>query len=205
MRGFDNKALILFPPFDNYKSKGSQYLYQFKKAVNNLCSYLQSMDIVPHVFYTDDVARQLRHNDFVWVMPIGDADRYFISKYCDGCSDAMTVEPRIEATDIVNAVLAKDPGSLDMNADERFEMVLRHTIKATAKIIPQYKIVAHISVKSQAQYKVAVRPGDGKIRININSNTFSPTVYMSGHEENPCDLLGVPYANRSLDLWEVEK
>ena len=201
MRGFDNKALILFPKIENYNSKGGTYKYQFKKAVSNLIKYLTSIGMEPHVFYTDDVAREIRMPEFVWVSTLGTADKFFISKHCDGCSDAMTVQPYVNYEDIYNEVLAKDPGSLDMSEDERFEMVLRHSAKAAAKIIPMYKVVIHFMVPKRTQYKVTSKPGDGKIRINVNANTFSPKVYMGGVEENACDLLGVNYANRSLDVW----
>ena len=50
-------------------------------------------------------------------------------------------------------------------------------------------------------YKATSKTGDGKIRIHVSANTFIPTVYMSGQEENPIDVLGVGYANRGLDVW----
>ena len=87
---------------------------------------------------------------------------------------------------------------------DRFEMVLRHISKTTAKIIPTYKIVAHFIVPSKAQYRVTSKPNDGKIRINVNAQNLVPKVFISGQEENACNLLGVPYANRCLDVWEVQ-
>lgn len=200
MQGFDNKALILFPKIENYESKPSNYKYQFKKAVTNLINYLKSIDIEPHVFYTDDVARTLHLPEVVYVSTLGVADRFFISKHCEGCSTAMQTG-MLTYDDIYNNVLAKDPGSLNMTESERFEMVLNHSAKAAAKIIPTYKIVIHFMVPKKAQYKATSKPGDGKIRINISANTFSPKVFIGGNEEDACDLLGVPYANRSLDTW----
>lgn len=202
MRGFDNKALILFPKLENYEFKSSSYKYDFKRAVNHLCEYLKSIDVEPHVFYTDDIARELCHPDFKWVSTLSKADRFFISKYCDGTSSALN-SSMIEFEDIYNEITAKDPGSLDMGVEERFDMVLRHDSKAATKIIPMYKIVVHFVVKGKAKYKVTTKQGDGKVRINVNAGNFLPTVYMSGNEEDACDLLAVPYANRCLDLWEV--
>ena len=202
MKGFDDKALILFPKMENYQSKSTAYKYQFKKAVNNMVKYLVDRDIKPHVFYTDDVARELALPDFVWVNPLGPADSFFIQKYCDNASRALD-DTMIHYEDFANEVLAKDPGSLNMSVDERFEMVLRHIAKTTAKIIPQYKIVVHFMVPNKAQYRVSSRPGDGKIRINVSASNFSPKTYISGNEENACDLLGIPCGNRCLDIWEV--
>ena len=202
MKGFDTKALILFPKWENYSGKPSEYKFHFKKAVENLTAYLKTVDIEPHVFYTDDVARSINNRDFVWVSTLGKADRYFISKNCDECGNALTL-PMLEYEDVYNNILAKDPGSLDMSQSERFEMVLRHASKAASVIIPQYKIVVHFMVNKRSQYKVTSKPNDGRIRINVNAATFLPTVYISGHEEDACDLLGVNYANRCLDVWEV--
>lgn len=202
MQGFDTKALLLFPKIENYENKSGSYKYQFKTALNNVISYLKSIGIEPHAFYTDDVAREIRHSSFVWVSPLGKADRFFLSKHCADCGDAIST-PMIEYDEVYNDILAKDPGSLDMSINDRFEMVLRHTAKAVSKIIPQYKIVVHFSLANKAQYKVTSKPNDGKIRIIVNASTFQPKVLMGGVEENACDILGVPYASRGLDLWEV--
>ena len=201
MRGFANKALILFPFLDNYTSKSSTYKYQMKCAVNHLCGYLKSMDIEPHVFYTDDVARLINHESFVWVSSLSRADSFFASRNCDGMSEALT-KPTVLFDDIYNDITAKDPGESSMTIPERFEMVVRHMNKAAAKIIPTYKIVIHFRFKNKQQYKVASKAGDGKIRINVDANTFMPTCYMGGIEMNACDLLAVNYGNRGLDLWE---
>lgn len=200
MKGFDNKALMLFPKLENYQNRSIGYKYNMKKAVTNMLRYLASIGIEPHVFYTDDVAREIKMPEFKWVSTLGKADRYFISKKCVGCGDALTI-PMVEFEDVYNAVLAKDPGSLEMSDNERFEMIIRHTAKAASKIIPKYKIVIHFLVPSKAQYKVVSKPNDGRIRIDVNAFTFSPTAYLGGNEENICDLLGVPYASRSLDVW----
>ncbi len=200
MKGFDDKALILFPKWENYNNKSVGYKYQFKRAVSNLVSYLESVSIAPHVFYTDDVARDINNESFVFVSTLNKTDRYFISKNCDGCSDALTC-PMISFDDVYNDILAKDPGSLDMSVNERFEMIIRHTNKAASKIIPMYKIVVHFLIPSKSQYKVTTKPGDGKIRITVSANTFTPKAYLSGSEENICDLLNLSCASRSLDKW----
>ena len=97
--------------------------------------------------------------------------------------------------------MRKDPTDPNMSTEERFEQVLRHNAKAVSKIIPTYKIVVNFKVKGKTSYKVVSRSGDGKIRIEVNTNTFIPTVFMSGKEEDACDLLNVPYGNQGLDNW----
>lgn len=203
MQGFDDKALILFPRLENYEHRTGSYKYQFKVALNNLIGYLKKRGIQPHVFYTDDVAREINSEDFVWVSSLSKADRFFTAKHCNNMSNAMSI-PMVEFDNMYNEITAKDPGSLNMSESERFEMVLRHCDKAVAQIIPTYKIVIHFMLPNKAQYKVISKPGDGKIRIHVNANTFQPRVYMGGSEENACDVLAIPYGNRNLDNWEVE-
>lgn len=201
MKGFDTKALLLFPKIESYERRGYQYHHQFKTAVVNLVNYLTSVGIEAHAFYTDDVAREMRDKvDLKFVSTLTTTDKFFTSKYCDGMRDALELK-MIEFPDIYNAITAKDPGSLDMSTEARFDMVLRHNAKAVAKIIPTYKIVIHFMIPNNTQYKVTSKPGDGKIRVHVSANTFIPTVYMSGQEENPIDIFGVGYANRGLDMW----
>ncbi|MCM1219022.1 MAG: hypothetical protein NC548_31455 [Lachnospiraceae bacterium] len=201
MKGFDTKALILFPFLENYNSKNYNYKYQFGLAVNHLVNYLETKSIESHVLYTDDVARILNNGKFIWVSSLSRADSFFASRNCEGMQDALT-KPSVFFEDIYNDITLKDPGSQDMKTDERFEMVVRHMNKAVAKIVPAYNIVIHFRFKNKQQYKVASKAGDGKIRINIDANTFIPTCYMGGIEMNACDLLDIPYGNRALDLWE---
>ena len=201
MRGFDTKALLLFPYSENYENKNGTYKYQFRLAVAHLCAYLESMDIAPHVLYTAAVARLLNNEKFIWVSTLSRADSFFAAKYCEGMAGAMT-QPSVFFDDIYNTVTAKDPGRLDMTTEERFEMVLRHVSKAVTKIIPMYNIVVHFRFKNRQQYKVASKAGDGKIRISVDANNFLPSCYMGGMEMNVCDLLAVEYGNRPLDLWE---
>lgn len=200
MRGFDDKALLLFPGLLYYQNKPGMYHYTFKMAFKNMCDYLESVGMEPHLLYSDDVARILNNGRCKYVQTLSTADRFFTSKYCDGMSDALTGE-FIEFPEIYNEITAKDPGSLNMTIEERFEMVLRHAGKAAAKIIPTYKVVVHFLLTNRAQYRVTSKPGDGKIRITVNASNFSVKTLIGGVEENPIDLLNIPYACKSVDKW----
>lgn len=200
MRGFDDKALILFPRMDSYEHKPHNYRYQFRKAVSNLIAYLREMDIEPYAFYTDDLARELITDEVhrINTLPIGDL--YFVAKNCEGMSDALHIGDNTY-DDIIAEVQKKDPGSLDMTTEQRFELVTRHNTAVVKKIIPQFNIVFHFCAPNRAQYKVTSKPDDGRIRVIVNANTFAPTVYFGGKVEDPCDVLAVPYGNRTLDNW----
>lgn len=202
MHGFDDKALILFPRLENYINRSVSYKMQFATALNKLMKYLDINGIAPHVFYTDDVARNLNKEEFQWVSTLARGDLFFISKHCEGCADALT-KCSVLFENVYNEILTKDPGEINMSETDRFEMVIRHINKAANRIIPMYKIVVHFSLANKSQYKVTSKPGDGKIRIVVNANNFSPKVYMGGKMEDACDILDANYANRSLDRWEV--
>lgn len=203
MKGFDDKALILFPKWENYEGKPFNYKYQFKKAVQNVIDYLLSCNITPYVFYTDDVARAIGAPEFKWICTLGKADRFFISKYCDGCSEALT-KKMLFFEDIYNDLIIKEPYDVNASPEEKFEVILRRSVKASNKIIPLFKIVVNFTIPNKSQYRVTIKPGDGKIRILINARNFYPKAYISGSEENICDLLELPCASRTVDLWEVD-
>lgn len=202
MIGFDDKALILFPYLENYESKKWEYKRQFTAAVDNLCKYLKTIGIKPHVFYSDDVARTINHKDFVWVSTLGKADSFFASNNCIGMSEALT-KPTVKFDELYNKIIAKDQGSMDMTVQERFDMVVRHSNKAISKIIPSYKIVISFQFKTKLQYKVASKIGDNKIRIYVDAQTLAPDSYIGGMQVSPIDLLNISCANRSLDLWRI--
>lgn len=200
MRGFDDKALILFMKQEVYDEKPYEYKYKLRHGVANLVAYLQSMDIEPHVLYTDDVAREMANPGFKYVSTLARGDKFFLSRNVEGTSDALNRD-MIEFPNIYNEILMKDPGTENMTREQRFEMVLRHDQKAAAKIIPQYKIVFHFLMKGNAKYTATSKPNDEKIRVNISVHNFTPTVFMGGMEEDACSVLNVPFASRPLVNW----
>lgn len=202
MKGFDDKALILFPFLENYDSKPEHYKYKFKECLGKFVKYLHSQDIQAHAFLTDDIAQICKDKIDVWVSPISKADRFFVSKYCEGMSGVLK-QQAIEYPNIYADCARKDAGTPDMSITARFDLVNKHCKQAFAAIIPQYPIVVHFMLKSKMQYKVTSKPGDKRIRINISIDNFVPMVYMSGSEMNACDVLNIPYGNRAITNWEV--
>lgn len=201
MKGFDTKALLLFPYWDDYEPRSYEYKSRFEECVDIMLRYLKSVDIVPHMLVTDDIARNLQR-DVQWVATLGKGDMYFAKKYCDKM-DIIDTSSAIEFPDLFNEIIAKDPGEKDMNVEQRFEMVLRHVNKAVQAIIPMYRIVIHFRFKSRIQYKVTSKLNDNKIRIIVDANSFVPECYISGSDINSCDLFQRPFANRTISMWEV--
>lgn len=202
MKGFDTKALLLFPFLENYESHGAPYKYKFKTCMKNLTTYLHDNGYEVQALITDDVARIYKEYIDTWVSPLSKADRFFASRNCDGMADVMKMS-MVEFPDIYAKCARKDAGTPDMSVTARFDMVLKHNKQACAAIIPQYKVVVHFMVKSKLQYKATSKPGDQRIRINVDASTFIPTVLMSGSEMDASDVLAVPFGSRALDRWEV--
>lgn len=202
MKGFDDKALLLFPLYDNYASHSDSYKYKFKQCLSNMCAYLHSQEMDVHAFLTDDVALEYKDMVDVWLSPLSKADRFFASKHCEGMGSVLTMEA-LEFQDIYDECARKDAGDPKMSIMERFELVTKHCKQACSAIIPMYSVVVHFQMKSKLQYKVTSKPGDKRIRIDVDIQSFIPKVYMSGSEMPACDVLGVPYANRNLGNWEV--
>lgn len=199
MRGFTDKALILFPKQENVLPRGYDYLYQFRTALDNLVQYLLSLDIEPHVFYSDDVAREFHTPDIKYIATLGKADNFFVSRNC-GMTDALTGD-MITFPKVVDEAMRKFPTEQGASQDQRFAVILKRDHYAVSKIIPQYKLVVHFLRKGVAQYHVASKPDDGKIRIVVDALTFKPTVYLSGSEIDPISILDRNDANRSLISW----
>lgn len=202
MRGFDTKALILFPNLNFYEEKGTRYRFQFQQSLKALLSYLKSIGMEAHAFITDDVARELYGRDFKWVSTLNRGDLFFISNNC-GVPKELIRGELVEFPDIVSSIAEKDTLPSDISIEERFNHVMARDKKAITSIIPMYKVVIHFYQKGQTRYRVVIKPNGGKIRLLIDLSSFKMKAYINNVEENPIDLLGIPYGNKSLVNWEV--
>lgn len=200
MKGFTDKALLLFPSLENYSGRSASYKYQFSAALNNLVQYLQNRGIQIHVFYTDDVARELRHGSFTWVSPVGKQELFFMKRYCDNCIDAMET-PTVFYDNEYNKVLDKVPLDITQNNESRFSGMLKRISKMQNIIIKDYKAVFHFYIPNRKQYTVKAKEGDGRILAEINASNFLVKTFMNGTEFNPIDLFGIECASRGLDVW----
>lgn len=200
MKGFDNKALLLFPKSESYDLRDANYKYDFKQAVSKLCEYLHSIGITPHVFYSDDVARELDNGTFVYVNTLGKSDRYFTYRHCQGMLDAMS-DSHINYEDIYAKYIDASTDLRKLDVEERFELVLSRSAKAAKDIIKTYRLVIHFKKQGNPQYTATTKVGDGRILVEVNASNFVPTTYMSGLQVHPVDILAVPYANKPLNKW----
>ena len=200
MKGFDDKALLLFPKPESYDLRDTNYKYDFKQAVSKLCDYLETIGISPHVFYSDDVARELDNGRFVYVNTLGRSDRYFTYRHCQGMLDAMS-ESHVNYDDIYAKYIDSSIDLRKLSIEERFELVLSRSAKATKDIIKSYRLVIHFKKQGNSQYTAVTKAGDGRILIEVNASNFVPATYMSGLQVHPVDILAVPYANKPLNKW----
>lgn len=202
MRGFTDKALILLPDYPIYTEKPEGWKLKLTTSLNNLCAYLDSVEVAQHFLYTDDTARVYRRRITNWVCSLSKADLFFVSKHCDDMQDAMSLR-MIEFPDLYMDIARKDMVDAKATEAERFNMVVRHNNAANKEIYSKYKVIFAYTKKNKQTWRVHSKDGDGMIRVYIDPDTFIPECYMSGSAIDMCDALGVDYANRALTLWEV--
>lgn len=202
MVGFDDKALVLFPKPEIYATKDLRYRAQFHKASVNLLAFLRSKYYTPHALVTDELAKIIPGLTFQFVSTLAPGDRFFASKNIDNCGNIMNLD-LIEFPQYYKAADKKYPIVPDLSREERFEIICKREKLTAQAIIPDYKVVFYFYRRGYTNYKVTSKPDDGKIRVCIDAGTFIPTVYLSGMEQEPIDLLGEGFANRSILNWEV--
>lgn len=202
MQGFTDKAIILFPKYETYEFRPYGYKYNYRKAVDKMIKYLNSCGIDCHMFYTDDIARDLSPANVTWVSSLNMADRFFVSKHCDGMTNAMSRDI-LQYPEIYERLADPDVDIKSMSESERFNNILSNNFKNANEIIKEYKVIVHFSKQRENQYQVKPKNGDGKVIIEVSVNNFVPKTYMSGSEVSPIDLLARGYANRAVDVWEI--
>ncbi len=202
MRGFDNKALILFPLESFYYEKGLNYRYHFQIAVHNILKYLDSIGMEAHAFLSDDLARSMPNLKVKFINTFTRGDLFFVTNNCDIPREAMNWD-MVEFPDICSKIEQKDVLPKGLSTEERFDRVMARDKKAITSIIPTYRVVVYFYQRGSTRYRVVIKPNGGKIRLKIDLSNFNLTAYINNNEENPIDLLGVNYANKSLTNWEV--
>lgn len=202
MKGFDDKALILFPSLTKFDNASSLWCDNFRTALLKLKDYLKERDIAFHAFYTDDVARKYDALVDVWVSSLSKPDLFFASRNCEGMSNAMTRQ-MIQVPELYEEIARKDMVEPKASAEERFAMVLRHDSAACTEIIKTYKIVWNFAKKSSSQYKVKSTSGDNRLVITVDPDTLQCTAVMSGSKIDITDVLQLPSGARAINLWEV--
>lgn len=203
MKGFADRALLLFPKLESYEQRSYEYKNNFKLALTNLLDYLLSRGIEPHVLYTDDVARELYCPSMHYVSTLGPGDLFFASVHCMDMGDARKIET-IKFPSAYEVALKKCTSDQEATVEERFNDMVRRADLATKEIIKEYKIICHFIRRGNPAYKIKSKPRDMRILLEIDATTFLPCAYLSGNTPNLCGLLGVPYGNRSLLVWKEE-
>lgn len=202
MRGFADKALVLFPRKEDFEAKPVGWRSKFSAAYNNLYLYFKSRDIDVHVFYTDDVGRMYVSTKDNYIGTLSKADLFFVSKHCVGMEAAMSI-PKIEFPDIYAEIARKDMVAPNASEMERFNMVLRHANDAAKQIMQDYSIIVNFMKKSSPQYKVKPKLDDGRILVNVDIDNFVPECFMSGTSVDTIDVFDLKCANRAMHSWEV--
>lgn len=202
MIGFDTKALVLFPNVEVYTEANTRMRWQWQQATSNLVKYLKHIGMEPHVFLTDDMALELPNLDVHYVNTLTRGDLFFAVNNCGIPKTAMSWD-LVEFPELTAEIAEKNAIEPNASVEERFEIVQLRDKKAITSIIPQYNVVINFHKKGSSRYRVVIKPNGGKIRILVDTSTFIAKTYINNVEENPIDLLGVGFGNKSLVNWEV--
>ena len=165
-----------------------------------MVQYLSSLGIKAHAFYTDDVAHEMRE-PMLWVSTLAPADNFFVSRKCDMLGEALSSE-HIRFPEIYESIIAKSEVPPNITDEARLEFVIKHSSKAVSKILPKYKLIVHFVKRNNAQYKVLTKPGDGRVVINIDADSFTPTIFMSGSPVEPVSFLERADGNLPVYNWK---
>lgn len=202
MTGYDTKALVLFPNLELYTDANTRMRWQWQQAASNLTRYLHSIGMEPHVFLTDDMAMEIPNLDVRYVNTLTRGDLFFAINNCGLPKQAMSWD-LVEFPEMCAEIAEKNPIAANATVEERFNTILLRDKKAITSIIPQYNVVINFCKKGNSRYRVVIKPNGGKIRILIDASTFIAKTYINNVEENPIDLLGLGFGNKSLVNWEV--
>lgn len=202
MLGFADKALILLPKQQTYETRNATYKYDFLQSVKNIIKYLQMYDIQPYGLYTDDIMRDIRPEGVELLSILSMSDSYFAATNCDGMHDALTIK-KWDQQDVIDKANLDAENIQDMSVEERFNLLLKHEKKVAKAFIASFKIVFIYNYSNKHNYIATSKPGDERIRVYVDANTFVPQVYMSGTEINACDILNLSCGSRAISKWEL--
>lgn len=202
MEGFTDKCLLLFPKPESYEYRSETYRLNFKKALNNLLTYLENKHIQPCCFTTDEIALTVNPRNVTWLQTLGDPDDFFMRNHNEIMAGLKykTVE---KLPDLYKKANAKVPLDKGLTTEQRFEVIVKREAMITKELINKYKLVIIFEQANNPSYKVVSKDADGRICIYIDNTSFIPRCYLSGMQVDANDLLCLLGANRPVFQWEV--
>lgn len=203
MKGFADNCLVLFPKPESYEYRSDMYHLNLKRSLENLLKYLESCDIKPQCFTTDEVALLVNPRDVEWLQTLSDPDNFFMMTH-NVAMEALKFKQVTKLTDLYSKINKSVQLERGLTEEQRFEVIVKREARITKELITEAKIVIIFEQPNNSSYKVVSKDGDGRICIYINNKTFIPKCFISGIQADPNDLLGFSGANRPVYQWEVK-
>lgn len=193
MKGFTDSALILLSNIEEFSQGCPNYQYMYRKAVHNLITYLNSMDIGHDCFITDSMATHLPMENVRWLATGAPEDMFFIKSYC-----SVPAYDSVPLSDNALALVRKRyPIPKGLTPEERFGIVSKRIKYCEREIIKSYKFV----VVFGNQFVVHSKAEDGKAILYVNAKKFYTELMMGGEKMPINDFMRVDYASMCLCDW----
>lgn len=193
MKGFTDKALILLSTWDDFSQSSSMYKYDYKRAVDNLILYLDSVNVKRACLITDQMAARINMHNPLWLATGAPEDMFFMQNFCS--------VPKYETQALPEALQeklrSKFPLTRGMEPKERFSVVSKRVKYAEKELISSYDFV----VVFGKQFNVKTHPGDGRAVMHVSDRGFIATLELSGEFVPINSFLQLGYANQSLSEW----
>ncbi len=197
MKGFTSDALILLPAYEDYKEAYGGYKEQLQLSVENIISYLKSVEITPVFLTTDPLAGILyaERDDLTWLATENPGGMYFIQKNLHVPAYTNTVPL---APEYLQDLDKKFPVERGCTIQQRCFVESKRVNRAEKLLIAAHKVVFLFG----KQYNLRSKPDDGRALFFINSQ-FIPKLKLSGYDANINSFLGFPRANMAITEWRV--
>lgn len=193
MRGFADRALILFSDPSYYNEALGSYKNNYRRAVQNLLTYLESIGVEHDCLLTDQLAVQFNLPNTRWIATAVPEDLFFMRNYCNIPNQESTPLPDALATKL----RTKYPVERGLSPEDRFAIVAKRTRMAERNLIDSYKFV----VVFGNTFRVRTKESDGRAVFSVNDKRFYTRMELSGAEVPISDFLQIPYGNLSLCDW----
>jgi len=198
MRGFTDKALILFPKAESMTDYTLAHKYKFDKCVQNIVALLKENGITPCCLSNDEVAVTYNVAEEWWSTDTPE-DRFFYAHNCEGvCVPPMQIT---EDEELITAARKayRIPKDLE-DIQKRFDLALKRTKYIEKKLIRDCKLIFYFKVHGNPSYTVSSLEEDGRIIAYITPATLTCKTFLSSREVSNTDMFG-DTANKPVYEW----
>lgn len=202
MKGFADKALLLFPRFKNYNAKTPSDQSQFNLSVDKMIKYLLKNDIQPYVFNTDNLVDIVPMEGAKILDVVLPEDKMILEEYFLGGKKVTSGEPmsRDKAAKQRNKFKAK----IGSTKEEKLDIFLKRNKFITKEYFKDFNIIVTWEDTKQRYYHVTSKKEDDTILITVSRINYSVSAELGGsYIDDPISLFNYVGARQPLTLWEV--